>query len=171
MTDCEPHMWIEVGRVSGAYGVKGWLRVASYTAEPGAVLSYRPWRFRRANGAVEIPTLLEARGHGKGFVVHLAGCDDRDCAEGWAGSAIEVPAEALPPLETGEYYWGQLVGLTVETVRGTPLGVVTRLMETGANDVLVVQGERERLLPYIADVVRRVDLDQRRLVVDWDPEF
>ncbi len=171
MTDSEPPMWIEVGRVIGAYGVKGWLRVASYTAAPEAVLSYRPWRFRRANGVVETPALLEARGHGKGFVVHLAGCDDRDCAEAWAGSAIEVPPEALPALGVGEYYWGQLVGLTVETVEGVPLGVVARLMETGANDVLVIQGERERLVPYIADVVRRVELDHRRLVVDWDPEF
>lgn len=171
MTDSEPPMWIEVGRVIGAYGVKGWLRVASYTAEPEAVLRYRPWRFRRATGVVETPTLLEARGHGKGFVVHLAGCDDRDCAEAWAGSAIEVPSAALPALGVGEYYWGQLVGLTVETVEGVPLGVVARLMETGANDVLVVQGERERLVPYIADVVRRVELDQGRLVVAWDPEF
>lgn len=164
-------MWIEVGRVIGAYGVRGWLRIVSYTAEPEALLKYRPWRFRRANGVIETPVLLEAREHGKGFVVHVVGCDDRDGAEAWSGAVIETPAEALPALGAGEYYWGQLVGLTVETVEGLTLGVVARLMETGANDVLVVQGERERLIPYIADVVRCVELDQRRLVVAWDPDF
>lgn len=171
MTDHEPRTWIEVGRVIGAYGVKGWLRIISYTADSGALLNYRPWRFRRPDGIFESPTLIEARGHGTGFVIHVVGCHDRDGAEARAGSVIEVPAEALPALGSSEYYWGQLVGLAVETVEGVSLGVVSRLMETGANDVLVVQGERERLVPYIADVVRRVELDQRRLVVAWDPEF
>ncbi|HUW98856.1 MAG TPA: ribosome maturation factor RimM [Acidiferrobacter sp.] len=171
MTDHEPEQWIEVGRVIGAYGIKGWLRVASYTADSEAVLAYRPWRFRWKNGAVEVPTLLEARVHGKGLVVHLAECTDRDVAETWAGVVIEVPAVALPPLDTGEYYWGQLVGLVVETTDGVSLGTVSELLATGANDVLVVQGERERLIPYIADVVRGVETEQGRIVVAWDPEF
>jgi len=171
MTDHEPREWIEVGRVIGAYGVKGWLRIVSYTAESEAVLAYRPWRFRRKSGAVETPVLLEARAHGKGFVAHLAGCDGRDAAEAWAGASIEVPTAALPPLDAGEYYWGQLVGLAVETVDGTSLGVVSTLLATGANDVLVIQGDRERLVPYVPDVVRGVQIEQGRIIVDWDPDF
>ena len=171
MTDQEPREWIEVGRVIGAYGVKGWLRIVSYTAEPGAALEYRPWRFRQKNGLLEIPTLLEARVHGKGFVAHVAGCESRDVAERWAGASIEVPTTALPPLEAGEYYWGQLVGLAVETAEGVSLGVVKELLETGSNDVLVIQGDRERLVPYVPDVVRRVEIDQGRLIVAWDPDF
>ncbi|MHB8253988.1 MAG: ribosome maturation factor RimM [Acidiferrobacter sp.] len=171
MTDHEPREWIEVGRVVGAYGVKGWVRILSYTTESEAALAYRPWRFRHKSGVLETPTLLETRTHGKGFVVHLAGCDSRDIAERWSGAVIEAPAATLPPLEAGEYYWGQLVGLTVETVDGVQLGVVSELLETGANDVLVIQGERERLVPYIPDVVRRVEINQGRIVVVWDPDF
>ena len=79
--------------------------------------------------------------------------------------------DELPPLEDGDFYWAELEGLRVVTVEGAELGVVKRLMETGANDVLVVQGERERLIPYVAAVVRNVDLDSRTIEVDWDKDF
>lgn len=103
---------MEVGRVGGAYGVRGWLRLVSYTAEPGALAGYRPWRFRGDPGTLQ-PTILEVRPHGRGFVVQVAECATRDDAERWHGATVEVPVSVLPALAPGEYYWGQLVGLAV----------------------------------------------------------
>lgn len=170
MSEAAVTPWITVGHVAGAYGVQGWLRLLSYTAEPASLLLYQPWRWRRGN-QVWMPETCEARDHGRGFVVRIAGCTDREQAAAYGGSLIEIPATALPPLAAGEYYWQQLMGLTVETEDGQPLGVVDHLLATGANDVLVVAGERERLIPYVRTVVRQVDVDRRRLVVAWDPEF
>ena len=163
---------MEVGRVVGAYGVRGWLRILPYTTRPEAILDYRPWRIRQRSGAMDTPTVLEAQAHGKGLIVQIAECAVREDAERLAGGVIDVPVSALPPLEPGEYYWGELLGLAVETVGGVNLGSVQRLLETGANDVLVVRGaDRERLIPYIPAVVRRIDRDERRIVVDWDADF
>lgn len=163
---------MEVGRVAGAYGVKGWLRIHPYTTRPEAVLEYKPWRVRRRSGAVEPLTVVEAQTHGKGLIVRVAECAGREDAEQWAGAVIDVPVSALPELPAGEYYWGELLGLAVETVEGVALGAVHQLLETGANDVLVVRGvDRERLIPYVPAVVIRIDKGEGRIVVDWDPEF
>ncbi len=172
MPDQAPPEWIEVGRVAGTYGVRGWLRIQPYTTRSETVLDYQPWRVRQRSGVVETPTVLEAQIHGKGLIVRIAECRVREDAERWTGGTIECPVSALPVLAVGEYYWGELLGLVVETVDGVILGPVHRLLETGANDVLVVRGaDRERLIPYIPAVVRRVDKDGRRMVVDWDPDF
>ena len=101
--------------------------------------------------------------------IHVA---DRDAAESWVGAQIWVERSALPKLPQGEYYWADLEGLSVETVEGVVLGVVSHLFATGANDVVAVKGERERLIPFVQpDVIRSIDLAQERMVVDWDPEF
>ncbi|MDA8389634.1 MAG: ribosome maturation factor RimM [Gammaproteobacteria bacterium] len=170
MAEAGPAEWIEAGHIVGAYGVKGWLRVIPHTADPDALIRYKPWRFRGAPGSLE-PTVLDVQPHGRGFVVHVAECATREAAEAWKGAVLEVPVTVLPVLPAGEYYWGQLIGLAVETQEGRSLGTIVRLIETGANDVLIVQGERERLLPYVPHVVRAVDLAGRRMIVDWDPEF
>ena len=113
------------------------------------------------------------RPQGKGVVAKLAGCDDRDAAEALIGCEIAVRRDQLPETTApGEHYWTDLVGLRVETVDGIDLGTIERLFETGSNDVMVVQGERERLIPYIWDeVVREVDLEGGRMRVAWDPDF
>jgi 16S rRNA processing protein RimM len=104
--------------------------------------------------------------------VHIAGIDDRDIAASLLNTQIAVRREQLPPAAEGEYYWSDLVGLAVRTIAGVELGKVTHLMQTGANDVLVVKGDRERLIPFLQpDVVKRVDLDAGIIEVDWDPEF
>lgn len=164
---------VVLGRFSGVFGVSGWLKLWSYADPPSAILDYREWQVRPPAGPPD--RLLEpiaSRAHGKGFVVQLAGVGDRDAAAALVGSEIAVDRADMPEPAEGEYYWVDLVGLTVETVDGVALGRVQRLMETGANDVLVVQGDRERLVPFVLEqVVKDVDLESGRIRVDWDPDF
>ncbi len=109
---------------------------------------------------------------GKGLVAKLKGCDDRESARDLIGALIQVRRGDLAELEPGEFYWADLLGLKVETLSGTELGAVDNLLETGANDVLVVRGDRERLIPFLqGQVVHDVDLDKQRIRVDWDPDF
>ncbi|ROR29825.1 ribosome maturation factor RimM [Inmirania thermothiophila] len=169
--EAEGERLVVLGRVSGLYGVRGWVRVYSYTEPREGILRYDPWylghggRWRRMD-------LVGGRRHGKGVVAALAGVADRDAAAALMGAQIAVRRSQLPPPAEGEYYWADLIGLEVRTVEGTPLGKVADLMETGANDVLVVRGERERLIPFLpGQVVRRVDVAGGLLEVDWDPGF
>ncbi|MFK7886171.1 MAG: ribosome maturation factor RimM [Gammaproteobacteria bacterium] len=157
-----------VGRLAGVYGVKGWLRVQSFTQPIENILDYGPWQIE-GRGAVK-PT--SGRAHGKGLIVHLEGIDDRDQAAALVGRDIDVDRSQLPELDSGEYYWSDLVGLSVVNREGEALGTVGRMVETGAHDVMVVEGERERLIPYARDrVVDSVDLKTKCIVVDWDAEF
>ena len=163
---------LTVGKIVGLYGVDGWIKLESYTEPRLRIFSYRPWRLTLAGSEIEIAS---AQGHaqGKGMVAKLRGCDDRDAAAKLVGATIHVPRSALPKPGRGEYYWTDLEGLDVATVDGVALGKVSHLFATGANDVLVVQdGIRERLIPFVTgQFVKKVDLDGRRIEVDWDPEF
>jgi 16S rRNA processing protein RimM len=160
-----------VGRITAALGVKGWVKVASFTDPAENLLDYRPWLIREGDRwrPVEVD---ETQRRNKGFVARLDGCHDRDGAEALIRRDLAVPRAVLPPPEPDEYYWFDLVGLDVVTTGGEALGSVVRLMPTGANDVLVVQGEdRERLIPFTHEAVPEVDLGARRITVDWDPAF
>ena len=160
-----------MGRVTAPYGVKGWLRVHAYTEAPENLLDYTPWYLATGSGWRETRP-LEGRPHGKGLVVRLAGCADRDAAAAMAGTDIAVHRSQLPATAEDEYYWSDLIGLQVVTVNGTELGRVDHLLETGANDVLVVRNDRERLVPFVqGEVIRSVDLDAGVIRVDWDPDF
>jgi 16S rRNA processing protein RimM len=166
-----------IGRITSVFGVKGWLKVYSYTDPKEGILDYPDWTLV-LDGKRISAKLEEGRRQGQGIVVRLKGIDDREVARSYAGADILVSTAELPELPSGEYYWYQLEGLDVFTVSGECLGKVHHLMETGSNDVLVVRAtsgsidQRERLIPYLPDqVVQRVDLDQGRMVVDWDPEF
>ena len=162
---------IIMGRIAGPYGVKGWLRVVSYTEQPDRLLEYAPWYLRQ--GDAWLPTAItEAKRHSKGLLVRLPGCSDRDQAAELAGTDIGIYREQLPAAAEDEYYWSDLVGLAVVTLDGVPLGTVDHLIETGANDVLVVRGERERLIPFVrGGVIAAIDLDGGVMRVDWDPDF
>ncbi len=167
--------FVLLGRVSGVFGVQGWIKVHSDTAPRDNIFNYHPW-YLQVQGRWQPFELEAGRVHGKGLIARLAGCRDRDRAAGLVGSDIAIRREQLPPAGEDEYYWSDLTGLQVVTIEGKPLGTVTRLMETGANDVLVVRepGEqgRERLIPFLREqVIRGIDLEKRELVVDWDPEF
>jgi 16S rRNA processing protein RimM len=162
---------VPVGRITGAYGVRGWVRVASDTIPPTNILDYRPWRVRVGEDWVT-HHVVEGRPHGQGLVVKLDHLNDRDAAAGLAGAEIAVCRSALPGAVGQEFYWADLVGADVVTREGVDLGRVDHMMATGANDVMVVMGERERLIPFLEDqVVTEVDLAAKRITVDWDPEF
>lgn len=162
---------IVVGRITGVYGVRGWVRLASFTDPVDNLLAYRPWLIEVRGSRRELK-IDEVRPHGKGYVAHIDGCDDRDEAARFAGRDLCVPAHRLPQAEENEYYWFELEGLKVVTTAGVELGRVDQLFATGANDVMVVRdGRRERLLPFIADVVVDVDRGRRLIQVDWDPEL
>lgn len=160
-----------LGRVSGVHGVHGWVRVRSWTEEPARILEYSPWRVRVGADWV-VRTVAEGRVHGKGLIARLECSRTREDAERLRGAEIAVPRSQLPEPAPGEYYWTDLVGLEVVTAAGQVLGRVDHLLDTGANDVLVVRGDGERLVPFLAGtVIREVDLRGGRIEVDWDPEF
>ncbi len=159
-----------VGELTGLYGVRGWVRVYSYTEPRENILNYRHWVLER-DGESWPAELAEGRRQGKGVVARLRGVQDRDAAARWLGARIHVARSELPALAEGEYYWSDLEGLEVLGPGERPLGRVHHLFETGANDVMVVRGRgREILIPYLPGrVVRQVDLESGRILVDWEP--
>jgi 16S rRNA processing protein RimM len=157
--------------VTGVYGVRGWVRLRSDTEPPAGLLDYSPWLLRRDDGWREFEP-LEGRVHRTGLVASLAGVDAREAAGRLVGADIGIRRAQLQPLEPGEHYWVDLLGLEVRNREGRVLGTVARLLETGANDVLVVVGDRERLVPYLVGrVIDRVDLAGGVIEVDWDADF
>ena len=165
--------WLSVGRIVGASGVTGWVKLISFTAPARNVLDYSPWRIVQSDGGEHTVKVLAGKRTGEALAAKLEGVVGRDSALALKGSEIQVLRSQLPDLSSTEYYWADLEGLSVATEQGVALGTVQGLLETGANDVLVVVvGERERLIPYIrGQVVRKVDLASGVITVDWDPEF
>lgn len=161
-----------LGKVVGVFGVRGWIKLQSHTEPREALFSYRPWILRQ-RGTERTVDRVEGRAQGRGLVASVPGVDTREAAEALIGSEIWIERSQLPRPRRGEYYWVDLEGLAVATVDGVALGRVSHLFSTGSNDVLVVvDDERERLVPFInEDVVREVDFDGGRIVVDWDPDF
>lgn len=160
-----------MGDIVGLFGVQGQLKLRSHTDPPEQIGRYRPWylRLRGVEHRIDRP---QCRRHGKGVLLTLPGVNDRNQAEAWLGAEIWIERSALPALPPGQYYWSDLEGIRVETVDGRVLGRVSHLLATGANDVIVVHGERERLIPFLQpDVVREIDLAAGLMRVDWDPEF
>ncbi len=164
--------FLNVGHVSGVFGVKGWVKVFSFTQPRENILAYSPW-FLRKNNQVEEIKVTSGQLHGNAVVAELDGVSDRNAALTLMGAEILIKRQQLPRPQFGEYYWTDLVGLSVETDTGVGLGVVDHLLETGANDVLVVvDGKKERLVPFLQQhTVLKIDLDQGLIVVDWDPDF
>lgn len=174
-----------VGKITGCYGIKGWVKIRPYTETPDNFVGFGAWYLAR-RGEFQPVELDEVKPQGRGLVAHIKGVDDRTLAESYNGLDIAVPTSALPRLPEGDYYWRELQGLQVwcrqkeahaqaeKRQERVLLGVVDYLIETGANDVLVVKActgsidERERLIPYLpGDTVTRVDLAEARIEVDW----
>jgi len=161
-----------MGRIHGAFGLRGEVKVESFTEPETALLGYQPWTLCDARGQEHTVSGARGRTGNKGLVVTLPGINDRTTAEAMRGTEIFVPRSALPPPRPGEFYWADLEGLRVRTVEGVELGSVAQILPTGANDVLVVHGARERMIPFVRpQTVVSVDLESGDIVVDWDPEF
>jgi len=163
---------VVMGRVAGAHGILGWVKLKTYTEFADSLADYpvwwlgdekRPWR--EVN--VESSAL-----QGKGLVARLAGCDDRTAAEKLKGLLVAVPRSSLPKQRKGEYYWSDLIGLEVVNLSGESMGRVDNLMDTGASHVLCVQGEKgEVLIPFIASAIRQVSLAEKVIRVDWQADW
>jgi 16S rRNA processing protein RimM len=165
---------IIVGKITGTYGVKGWVKLFSWTEPREAIGEYRPWLLRQGNrdgggeGWREVK-LESARAHAKTVIAKIEQVDDRDAAQLLSGSEIGIYKSQLETLQDNEFYWRDLIGLRVLGKQGELLGEVQNLMETGANDVLVVRGEKEYLVPWVmGKSVIKVDLDRGEILVDWD---
>ncbi len=162
---------ILVGRISCVHGLRGWVKVYSYTDPRENIVSYSPWQLKTNNDWVNYH-VVTGRRHGKSVIVKLATVEDRDDAENLRGAEIAIWRDQLANVSGEEYYWTDLEGLEVVTTEGISLGRVDHLMETGANDVLVVKGDRERLIPFIrSDVIVAVRWESGVIEVAWDPDF
>ncbi len=162
---------IVIGQVSGLYGVRGWVKLFSYTDPMANLLEFR--LLQLGNGDVWRPAVLaEGRVQGKTLVGRFEGVTDRDQAAGLVGAEIAVRRDQLPATASDEVYWADLIGLEVVNVHGESLGTVDRLLATGANDVLVLRGDTERLIPFVRGaVVKKIDQDAGRITVDWERDF
>jgi len=162
---------VSVGKISGVFGVKGWVKVFSFTDPRENILTYSPWLLKKDDETKTI-NVVDGQLQGKTIVAQLAGVNDRDQAASLMGWDIFISQDQLPKAAKGEYYWSELIGLNVVTIDGVQLGVVDSLLETGANDVIIVQGERERVIPFLqGQTIINVDLNVGKIIVDWDPEF
>ncbi|WP_246455235.1 ribosome maturation factor RimM [Thermomonas brevis] len=167
-----PERMIPMGRLHGAFGVRGEVKLESYADPQRAIARYLPWTLRDARGNERLCEGAKVREGGKGLIATLPGIEDRDAADALRGTEILVPRSALPPPAPGEYYWVDLEGLRVANLEGADFGVVSHLFDNGANLVLVARGERERMIPFVQpDFVRGVDFDAGLVTVDWDAEF
>jgi len=167
----DPAAIIRLGEICGVHGIKGWVKVRSFTEPKSNLIEYRDWLLdtggRRRAVRVESATVA-----GRSVIAKLEGVDDRDGAQALIGSLVFVRRAEMPQCAPGEYYWADLEGLEVRSLSGAVLGTVARLIATGANDVIVLAGAEGRMIPWVADrIVREVNLELGVIVVDWDAGF
>ena len=167
-----------VGKITAAFGVHGWVRIHSYTEPEENFFKYSNVQLKGTDQKPLPIKIEEWKPHGKGFVAYLKGCDSRTQAELYRGMQFTIPKSALAELEADDYYWSQLIGLKVQSTAKRLFGRVDSMLETGANDVLVVKAcensvdKKERLIPYLyGTVVQNVDLESEMITVDWDEDF
>ena len=162
---------VVVGKVVDAFGIKGWLKIQSYTRPCENILGYSPWRL--GYGSKDGVRLLKGRVQGNIVLAQIEGIETREAALSLKQCYLLVDRESFPDLEGKSYYWTDLIGLDISNTGGVDFGKVQSLIETGANDVLVARiGDKERLIPFaLGNYVKSVDLLGRRIVVDWDPDF
>jgi len=165
-----PERLVVMGRITAPYGVRGWVKLQPYTQQPQGMLGYPEWKLG-GEDAWQARAVEDVKVHGSVVVAKLQGVGDREQAAALRGQQVAVSREDFPEAAAGEYYWADLVGLKVVNTAGAELGRVVEMFETGANDVLVVAGERERLLPFIEPVIREVDVAGGTITVDWGADY
>jgi 16S rRNA processing protein RimM len=171
---------VEVGRIAGAWGVKGWIRVEPYATDPQALFSSKRWHLRPPDPLPAGPPrawpallrVIHAREHGSAVVAEVDGFQDRDAAQARYGGRVYVSRARIPTPAANELYWVDLIGLAVVNRQGESLGEVTDLLDTGAHAVLRLRrGEAEVLIPFVDAYVDSVDLAARTIVVDWGLDY
>lgn len=161
--------YIIVGKVGSTYGVHGWLKIHTYTEFGASILDYAPWYLGSENEAWTLTEVEQGRTHGNGIIAKFPGVNTPEEARLLTGKLIAITRQQLPELKDNEYYWTDLIGLTVINKQGEILGKVVYIMETGSNDVLVVKGNKEHAIPYLlGDVILNVDLAKQEIHVDWE---
>ena len=163
---------ILLGRIVGAFGIRGQIKIESWTEPRDAIFRYQPWILRDALGNERQFDGARGKESGKHLVATFPEVTDRDVVEAMRGTDIYVLRSALPPPKAGEFYWIDLEGFRVVNVDGVDFGTVSHLFSTGANDVLFVRGDRERMVPFVEpDFVKSIDFEGGLITVDWDPDF
>jgi 16S rRNA processing protein RimM len=161
-----------MGRVASAHGIRGWLRIQPFTEYVDNLLEYKTWWIGHEDGPWREVKVGLCEVHSKTLAVQFPDCADRTAAEKLKGLLIAVPRASLPEQDEGEYYWSDLVGLAVQNEAGVHLGVVAKLLESGANAVLCVQGEDcEILIPFVATAIKQVDVKNKTILVDWSADY
>ena len=161
-----------MGRIAAAQGIKGWIKVQPFTENLDSLLDYRSWWIGHEDGPWREVEVQHCEVHNKTLAAHLPDCPDRNAAERLKGLLIAVPRNRLPQQAENEYYWSDLIGLTVVNEEGTQLGTVASLLETGANQVLSVKdGSNEILIPFVATAIKEVDLRSKCIKVDWAADY
>jgi 16S rRNA processing protein RimM len=164
-----------VGAIGKPYGVKGWIKINSYTEPVSNILDYLPWYLEVPSKPSSPHILIEivsSRTHGQQILALLANCTTPESACFYTSYKIYVERERFFPLAEGEYYWADLEGLKVYTCENTYLGILSAIFATGANDVLVITGKKRYLVPFLLDqTIKSVDLESKTMIVDWDAEF
>ena len=163
---------IVIGKIVGVYGIKGWFKILSFTRPRENIFNYGPWLVKQNSEWLEIK-LLEGKPQGKGLIASLEGITDRNEAMALVSSEIAIDRDQLPAAKEGEFYWHDLIKMQVINKQNEMLGVVTELLETGVNDVLVVEADKQRyLIPYVLDVyIKDVDTEQGVIQVDWQSDY
>ncbi|WP_428097528.1 ribosome maturation factor RimM [Candidatus Rariloculus sp.] len=162
---------VKLGRIAGVHGINGWVKVHSYTEPRDNVIRFERWVLARDGEHREV-NVEGGDGRGGKVLAKLSGIEDRDAALALVGADIAVARAELPPCGPGEYYWTDLEGLAVRDSDGKLLGIVDHLLASGVQDVLVLEGGEQRLIPFVADeIVREVDLERGVIVVDWDASY
>ncbi len=164
---------VPIGKIVGLFGIAGWVKIHSYTRPRWNLTAYPEWRVVLCEAPFEFALLESSRRRGAGVIAKFQGIDDRTAAAALVGREVTIEETRFADLPPDEYYWFQLIGLEVVSTAGERLGNVKRLLETGANDVLVVEGDGVRhLIPYVSgDYVKGVNLDEMRIEVEWRAEW
>ena len=159
-----------IGKIISAYGIKGWVKIRPFTETAKNFIQYKIQFLSRNQKDWSRVEIKEIKIQGQDVIADI-GLTDRDQSISQKGYFLAIERDQLPQLPENEFYWDDLVGLNVIDVDRVDLGKVVGLIETGANDVLVVSGDRERLIPYIPQVIKKVDTENQLIKVDWDKEF
>ncbi len=163
--------WVAMGYIKGAFGIKGWVKIAASTEYADSLLDYTDWRLVKDNKTLTVSP-SEGQLHNGELQVKFAGIDNRDEAHALRGYTIEVSRDQFAETEEDEYYWADLIDMSVTNRQEEILGTVSKLMETGAHDVLVVNGPYgQKLIPFVAQFIDRVDVGNRTITVDWGSDY